>query len=113
MLVVGMGINAIPIEERRADGKPGARITTARARELRHVRRFRLLMIVVVALGRASPVISCCATLWLFHARGATPSAEVVFAALLDFLDAPYFYALYVYALYFYALYVYAPYVIL
>ncbi len=54
-------------------------IAQKRAVELMYLRRFRLLTIVVVAMGRASPVLACCLTFFIFDATGSVPSVEKVF----------------------------------
>jgi hypothetical protein len=51
-------------------------IRQRRATELVYVRRFRILTICVVALGRASPVIACLITFVLFGYLGRTPTAS-------------------------------------
>ena len=60
-------------------------IARFRADELSQLRRFRVLTIFTICMGRGSPVLASCVTFLVFSYAGATPSPDVIFPALLVF----------------------------
>jgi hypothetical protein len=56
-----------------------------RAAELRHVLRYRLLLVVSITMGRVSPVLAAAATFTFMGIQGRTLDAAVIFSALAAF----------------------------
>lgn len=62
-----------------------AKIEGVRVEECRHIQRFRILQVMSIALGRASPVLASCAAFVAFVLLGNELQASDVFAALTIF----------------------------